>query len=127
MVRVVANCWRASQETTRRRDMDLRVFYQKLKRAEQEIADAHVVVISDETPDGGKAGQKTEVSRVVAARLLVEWRAHLASPEEAASFRSAAEQARLTAEQRALAQKIQINVVSEADFRSLRNPGKPEK
>jgi len=107
--------------------MDLRVFYQKLRRAEQEIADPHVVVISYETPDGGKAGQRTEVSRFVAAKLLVEGRAHLASAEEAAAFRAAAEQARQVAEQRALAQKIQVNVVSEADFRSLKISSKPEK
>ena len=107
--------------------MDLRMFYQKLKKAEQEISDPHVVVISDETPDGGKAGQKTEVSRSIAARLLVEGRAHLASVEEAAGFRNAAEQARQIADQRSLAQKIQVNVVSEADFKSLKNPAKTEK
>ena len=107
--------------------MDLRMFYQKLKKAEQEITDPHVVVVSEETPDGGKAGQKTEVPRSIAARLLVEGRARLASIEEAAGFRTAADQARQEAEQRSLAQKIQVNVVSEADFKSLKNPAKVEK
>ena len=107
--------------------MDLRAFYQKLKKLEQEIADPHVVVISHETPDGGKPGQKTEVSRSSAARLIVEGKAHLASPEETAEHRNASEQARQEAEQRAMAQKIQVNVVSEADFRAIKGGPKAEK
>ena len=102
--------------------MDLRVFYQKLRKVEQEIADPHVVGVSNETPDGGRAGQKSEVSRNMAARLVVEGKARLASPEESAEFRSVIEQGRQEAEQRALAQKIQVNVVSEADFRMIKAP-----
>jgi hypothetical protein len=100
--------------------MDLRMFYQKLRKIEQEIADPHVVVVSNETPDGGRAGQKSEVSRNMAARLVVEGKARLASPQEGAEFRGAIEQAREEAEQRALAQRIQVNVVSEADFRAVK-------
>src|SRR5260370_42026809 len=100
--------------------MDLRVFYQKLRKIEQEIADPHVVVVSNETPDGGRAGQKSEVSRNIAARLVVEGKARLATPEEEAAFRGVIVQARQEAEQRALAQKIQVNVVSEADFRAVK-------
>jgi hypothetical protein len=107
--------------------MDLRAFYQKLKKIEQGITDPHVLVISHETPDGGKAGQRTEVTRSNAARLILEGRAHVASTEEAADYRSTLEQARLDAEQRAMAQKIQVNVVSESDFRTIKNPSRPEK
>ena len=102
--------------------MDLRIFYQKLRKIEQGIADPHVVVVSNETPDGGRAGQKSEVSRSMAAKLVVEGKARLASPEEGAEYRSVIEQARQEAEQRALAQKIQVNVVSEADFRTIKTP-----
>ena len=58
--------------------MDLRVYYQKLRKAEQEIADEHVVVVSNETPDGGRPGQKTQVARAIAAKMIVEGRARLA-------------------------------------------------
>jgi hypothetical protein len=58
--------------------MDLRLFYQKLRKIEQEITDAHVMVVSHETSDGGRAGQKSEVSRSNAARLILEGRARLA-------------------------------------------------
>ena len=41
--------------------MDLIVFYQKLRHIESQIVDAHPVLVSHETPDGGKAGVRTEV------------------------------------------------------------------
>ena len=66
--------------------MDLRMFYQKMRKLEQEITAPHVVVISAETPDGGKAGVQTEVTREMAARLIVEGRARLATSEEAEEF-----------------------------------------
>src|SRR5882724_4335457 len=107
--------------------MDLKLFYQKLRKIEQEITDAHVLVVSNETPDGGRAGQKTEVSRSIAARLIVEGRARLAGADEIAQYRTALDQARHDAEQRSMAQKIQVSVVSEADFRGLKGSTKPEK
>jgi hypothetical protein len=107
--------------------MDLRLFYQKLRKIEQEIADPHVLVVSYETPDGGRAGQTSEVSRGIAARLIVEGRARLASVEEVAAYRTAIEQARQEAEQRVMAQKIQVSVVSEADFRAIKSAPRPEK
>jgi uncharacterized Fe-S cluster-containing radical SAM superfamily enzyme len=108
--------------------MDLRMFYQKLRKVEQEIADPHVVVVSHETPDGGRAGQKSEVSRHIAAKLVVEGKARLATLEEGAEFRGVIDHARQEAEQRALAQKIQVNVVSEADFRAIKTtPARVEK
>ncbi len=69
--------------------MDLRMFYQKLRKIEQDIVDPHVVVVSQETSDGGRAGQKVEVSRSSAARLIVEGRARLATAEEATQHRAA--------------------------------------
>ena len=107
--------------------MDLRQFYQKLRTIEREIADPHVLVVSHETPDGGKAGQKAEVSRSIAAKLIVEGRARLAGAEEIAEYRAALEQALHDADQRAMAQKIQVNVVSEADFRAIKGAPRPEK
>lgn len=103
------------------------MFYQKLRKIEQEITDPHVVVVSHETSDGGRAGQKSEVSRSIAARLIVEGRARLATAEEVAEYRSAIDQARQEAEQRATAQRIQVSVVSEADFRAIKSASRPEK
>jgi thiamine monophosphate synthase len=107
--------------------MDLRVFFQKLRKIEQEIAEPHVVVVSEETPDGGRAGQLTEVSRSNAARLILEGHAHLATAAEAAEFHSAARKALEDAQQRMLAEKIQVTVISDADLRPMKNASRAEK
>jgi uncharacterized Fe-S cluster-containing radical SAM superfamily enzyme len=107
--------------------MDLKVFYQKLRKLEQEIADQHVVVVSQETPDGGRAGQRSEVSRGNAARLILEGRARLATSEEASEFRKTIEQAMQEAEQRAIAERVQVNLISDADLRALKSGVRPEK
>jgi hypothetical protein len=66
--------------------MDLRMFYQKMRTLEQEIKSEHVVLVSVETPDGGKAGVKTEVTREQAAKMIVEGRARMATKTEAAEY-----------------------------------------
>lgn len=107
--------------------MDLRAFFQKLRKIEHEIAEPHVVVVSHETPDGGRAGQLSEVSRSIAARLILEGQAHLASAEEAADFRAAARRALEEAKQRQLAEKVQVNVISDADLRAMKSALRAER
>jgi hypothetical protein len=107
--------------------MDLRAFFQKLRKIELEIVDPHVVMVSNETPDGGRPGQLAEVSRSNAARLILEGHAHLASAEESADFRAAARKALEEAQQRLLADKVQVNVISDADLRALKSASRAEK
>ena len=107
--------------------MDLRMFYQKLRKIEQEITDPHVVVVSLETPDGGKPGQMAEVSRSNAARLILESRARLASAEEASEYRKTTAHALHDAEQKAMADRVQVSVISDADLRAIKNAARPEK
>ena len=107
--------------------MDLRAFYQKLRKIEREIADVHVVVVSHETPDGGRPGQLAEVSRSIAARLILEGRARLATVEESAEFRAAAEKGAQEARRREMAGKVQVNVISDADLRALKSSVRAEK
>jgi hypothetical protein len=72
--------------------MDLRVYYQKIRKLEAELAEPFAVIVSKETGDGGKAGIRTDVPKLLAARMVVEERADLASAEEAAQFRAEVEQ-----------------------------------
>lgn len=90
--------------------MDLRIYYQKIHEVEKELPDA-VVVISLETGDGGKAGVFTEVSRRLAAKLVVEGRARVASQEETQKFRDQQVEAKREAEQAAAAGRVQVTVV----------------
>lgn len=107
--------------------MDLRVFFQKLRKIEQEIIEPHVVVVSHETPDGGREGQLSEVSRSIAARLILEGHAHLASAEQTAEFRTEARKALEEAQQRQIADKVQVNVISDADLRAMKSALRAEK
>jgi hypothetical protein len=108
-------------------NMDLRLFFQKLRTIEQEIAEPHVVVVTHETPDGGRAGQKVEVSRRSAAQLILEGRAHLATAEESAEYRNGVQEALHIAQQRATAERVQVNLISDADLRALKGAVRPEK
>jgi hypothetical protein len=100
--------------------MDLKVFYQKLRHIESQIVDADPIVVSKETADGGKEGMKTEVTRLVAARMVAEGKARLATEEEAAEFRGAVQTARKVAEQTAAASRVALSVVPEAELQMLR-------
>lgn len=100
--------------------MDLRVYYQKLRETEASLAGAHVVVISQATPDGGKAGVRTEVTRSIAAKLIVEGRAAVASPDEAEAFRQELRNARSRAEHALAAERMQVTVISDAELLALR-------
>jgi len=107
--------------------MDLKLFYQKLRTIEQEIAEPHVVVVTHETPDGGRAGQKVEVSRRNAARLILEGRARLATTEEIAEYRNGVQEAVTVAQQRATSERVHVNLISDADLRALKSAARQEK
>jgi hypothetical protein len=62
--------------------MDLRSYYEAIRRVEAGIVEAEVVVVSCETPDGGRCGLKSTVPRKLAARLIVEGLAVLESEVE---------------------------------------------
>ena len=100
--------------------MDLKVFYQKLKQIEGEITETHPVIVSQETPDGGREGVKTEVPRAIAARMVAEAKARLATSEEASDFREATAEAKRVAEQALAASRMQLSVMPEAELRMLR-------
>lgn len=71
--------------------MDLRAYYEKVRTIEAMIDAVFAVVISRDTPDGGRAGVKAELPRAVAARLIADGKAELATPEETAQHQAQAE------------------------------------
>lgn len=99
--------------------MDLRAYYRKLREMEASITEDFPIVKSFATEEGGRGGRLTEVPRVVAARMLVEGVAELATAEETRDFRAAVKQAQEAEEQRRQASKIQFTILSEADLQSL--------
>jgi ribosomal protein L9 len=109
--------------------MDLRVYYAKMREAAATITGESAIVMSLETPDGGKAGVCMEASKGIAARLLVDGRARLATAEEIAAYNSLQEELRSKAEQDLAPARLQVAVLSEKDlesFKSVRRTDKPK-
>jgi len=66
--------------------MDVKAYYQSIRRTEATISGEFVVMASLDTPDGGRAGTYTEVPRYLAAKLVVESKARFASDPEADAY-----------------------------------------
>ncbi|HEY3741179.1 MAG TPA: hypothetical protein VGL53_15110 [Bryobacteraceae bacterium] len=107
--------------------MDLRDFFKRVRDVEAAISDEYPMVVSYATPDGGKAGITTETPRSVAATLIAEGRARLATPEEAAAHQQSVRNAVEQVEKAALADKIQVALVTDADLEGLKQKTKTRK
>ncbi len=74
--------------------MDLRFYYQQIRAIEESIAGQDAVVVSEPTRDGGKGGVFSDVSRALAAKLIVDGKARLATVEEEERYRVELDEAR---------------------------------
>lgn len=102
-------------------EMDLRHYYQKIRDTEAGIAGDFVVVVSKATGDGGKEGTKTEAPKRLAAKMVVDGSARLATAEEAAAYHEAQAEAVRQAEQAAAAARLQVSVISTRDLEQLKS------
>ena len=101
--------------------MDIRMYFEKLREIKGSISEPFVVVCSLATPDGGKAGNLTEVSRNAAAKLLVENRARLANEDEVRAYRERCDRRRAEAEQALAKSKLQFTLLTEQESKALRS------
>ena len=95
--------------------MDLKAYYAKLRETEQMLDGEHIVVVSQATSEGGKAGVRTEVSRAIAAKLITEGRARLASDEEAADFHDKQRAAKEEHDREQAARRLQVVMIPAHD------------
>ncbi len=107
--------------------MDLRAFFQKIRQVEREIAGTHAIVVSNETSDGGRPGQVSEVAKGVAARMIVEGRARLATPDERTQYQTEMTQGVEAVKRRELVGRAQVRLLSDSDIEALRSALKPAK
>ena len=89
--------------------MDLKAYYARIRALERGFGEDALVVVSLETADGGKAGVMTETTAQVAARMIVEGRARVASEDETAEFRKKAGAAQRAVEDREPPRRIQVS------------------
>ena len=92
--------------------MDLRQYYKKLHELESKMPEAHVLVVSLETGDGGKEGVITEVPRRNACQLILEGRAKRADQTEEDLFRLDEKEKREAFQRAKAASRVQVQVVS---------------
>ena len=100
--------------------MDLRTWYKKVRDAEAGLTGEHFVMVSLATSEGGKEGVCTEVPRLIAARLIAESRARLATEEEALAFRKANHLALEQHRQEEAAKRVQVMVIPAHKLRKQR-------
>ena len=103
--------------------MDLKKYYRKIRELEAAIEDEFPVVRSLPTEAGGLAGKLTETTRTVAARMVVDGVAEIASGEEAVEFRRVAEETRRREEERRRGEQVQFHVLSEGDLKAMLKAG----
>lgn len=96
--------------------MDIKQYFRKIKETESSITELYPVIVSLETSDGGKAGSLCEVPRAVAAKMIVERKATLASVEEREMFFQQQEIAKKAAEKAEMARRLQVAIVADSDF-----------
>jgi hypothetical protein len=94
--------------------VDLRQYFRKVREIEANISTPHTLVTSLETADGGKGGVVTEVTREIAAKMIAEGRALLATKAESEAFFVQHETARLAAEKAEAARTLQVTIVSDS-------------
>lgn len=107
--------------------MDLRMYYQKVRDVEATIPEPYVVLVSHETGDGGKGGVPTEVTRKVAAKMLVDGGVSLATPEQVKSFLEKQAAALRVAQEAAAAARVEVTVVTSEDLKKLRSGSRSAK
>ncbi len=95
--------------------MDLRSYYKKVKEAEAALKEDAVVLVSLATADGGKGGVFTEAPRAVAAKLIAEVRARVATPEETEEFREGIRAAQERHREDEAARRLQVVVMPARD------------
>jgi hypothetical protein len=100
--------------------MDMRAYYKKVRDAEAGLTGEHFVMVSLETSEGGKPGVRTEVPRDIAARLIAEVRARVATEDEAREFHQTNRDAREAHEQNEAAKRVQVMVIPASELKKHR-------
>jgi len=96
--------------------VDIKQYYRKIREIENTLDDTYVLVKSLDTADGGKAGLISEVSRSVAAKMIVEARATLASEKDKAQYAEALSAAQEAAEKAELTKRVQVAIIADPNL-----------
>jgi hypothetical protein len=93
--------------------MNLQSYYRKIREAEAVIDEAVVLTVSLATDDGGMPGIRSEVTRALAAKLIVENRVRLATPEETAEHKAEQRERRRQVAEQEASNRLQVAILSD--------------
>ncbi len=99
--------------------MDVKQYYRKINEIEAAITEQFPIVVSLDTSDGGRAGLLCEVPRAIAAKMIVEARAALASESDKQQYIDQQLTAKKAAEKAELSRRLQIAIISDTDLKAL--------
>lgn len=97
--------------------MNLRTYYQTVKRIREGLPEPYMLVTSLSTPNGGKEGVVTEVETSLAARMIADLSARPATDEEIAAYQAECERLRGEAKEEEMRSRLRVTLVSEPDIR----------
>jgi hypothetical protein len=92
--------------------MDLTSYYIKMREQQAIISDEFPVVVSHATSDGGAKGRMTEVTKRIAARLIVEGMARLADALETHQFHTLKQEAKAAIENAARGSALEATQIA---------------
>lgn len=105
--------------------MNLRMYYQNVKKIREGLPGPYVYLTSLATPNGGKEGMVTEVESGVAARMIADGTARESTPEEVTAHLAECERLLAAAKEDELRSRLRITLVNDSDIRL--ETAKPER
>lgn len=100
--------------------MNLKDYYREIAAQEAVIEESFVLVVSLPTPNGGREGVISEVNRSTAAKMIVEKKARLVTPEEARDLKRQKDEEQRLKDIAALQERVRLTRLAEDELRSLR-------
>lgn len=101
--------------------MNLRAYFQKIREVEKQILEDVVYVASlAGDDDGGLAGIVSQVTRAIAAKLIVDQKSRLATNEEVEAVLARHEAIRRQMQEDQVAQRVQVAIVSDKQLEAMR-------
>jgi hypothetical protein len=96
--------------------VDLRQYFKKIRETEASLVESFPLIVSLETPEGGKSGVVSEVSRELAAKMFVEGRALLANELERVAYFERQAATKKAAEKADLSRRVQVAIITDPNF-----------
>lgn len=97
--------------------MDLKNHFRKIREVEANLSQGDPVLKSLATSNGGKAGVLIQTPRAVAARMIVEGSAVIATDEEAVAYFEQQEAARKRTQEQDYAKNLLLALASDSELR----------